>query len=226
MNVLIVEDERSLAREVEEFLSAEQFRCDIAFLGKQAIQKLNENKYDFVLLDLGLPDCDGLTLLKDAKKISDAAFIVITARGSTEDKIEGLELGADDYLAKPFSLPELHARMQAIKRRKFGLKSNILEFDEFRLDTLNRTLFYKDNEIILTRKEFDLLNYLVLNKNRVLTRMQLAEHIAGNILLADDYDSNFIDVHIKNIRKKISAYAKADWLETVRGIGYRANFYK
>jgi len=223
MNVLIIEDERSLSHEIEIFLSKQGLQCDVAFTGNSASEKLFINTYDFVLLDLGLPDMDGLELLKEAKKIGkEAAFIVLTARSTTDDKITGLDLGADDYLAKPFSLPELHSRMQAITRRKHGLKSNVMQINDFSLDIHNRMVKYDNKDINLTKKEFDLLHYMALHKNRVLTRHQLTEHIWGDIL-EDDYESNYIDVHIKNLRKKLSVYAPADFIETVRGIGYRCN---
>ena len=221
MNVLIVEDEKGLAREMETFLCREHYLCDLAYNGRDASEKICVNLYDFVLLDLGLPDCDGIELLKEAKGAhQEAAFIIITARGAVDDKIRGLNLGADDYLAKPFSLLELHSRMQAITRRKFGVKSNSITFADFQLDMSNRKLFCQGREVILTKKEFDLLSYLLLHRKRVLTRLQLTEHIWGNVL-EDDYDSNYIDVHIKNLRKKLAQYSEVDWLETVRGIGYR-----
>jgi DNA-binding response OmpR family regulator len=137
-----------------------------------------------------------------------------------EDKIKGLDLGADDYIAKPFSLAELSARMQAILRRKHGLKNNTMQVHDFIIDIQNRTVNANDTNINLTKKEFDLFHYLALHKNRVLTRMQLTEHIWGDVL-EDDYESNYIDVHIKNLRKKLSAAAPIDWFETVRGIGYK-----
>jgi DNA-binding response OmpR family regulator len=223
MNVLIVEDEKSLAKEIRQFLEKEYYLCDMAYTGNDASEKIAVNLYDFILLDLGLPDYDGLKLLTEAKKANpEAAYIIITARGKVEDKIQGLDLGADDYLAKPFSLLELVSRMQAINRRKHGLKSNTLSAGDFEIDLSGRRVNYINQEVILTKKEFDLLSYLVLHKNKVLTRLQLTEHIWGNIL-EDDYDSNYIDVHIKNVRKKLSAYADIPWLETVRGVGYRAN---
>lgn len=223
MNVLIVEDEKSLALELQSFLSREHYLCEIAFTGKDASEKIAVNLYDFILLDLGLPDYDGIDLLNEAKKANQqAAFIIITARGAVEDKIKGLNLGADDYLAKPFSLPELASRMNAIARRKFGVNTNVAEIGSFSLDMLNRKVLCKKNEVILTKKEFDLFQYLILNKNRVLTRIQLYEHIWGNEL-DDNYDSNFIDVHMKNLRKKLTLFAPIDWLETVRGVGYRIN---
>lgn len=221
MNVLIVEDEKGLAAELENFLKKEHFLCETAITGREASEKLAVTGYDFVLLDLGLPDYDGLDLLQQAKKANEeAAFIVITARGAVDDKVKGLNLGADDYLAKPFSLLELLSRMHAIGRRKFGLKNQLIPLGEFVIDVTGRRLLHQQEEISLTKKEFDLLNYMVLHKNRVLTRLQLIEHIWGNIL-EDEYDSNYIDVHIKNLRKKLSAHANPDWLETVRGIGYR-----
>lgn len=223
MNVLIVEDEKGLAEEIESFLKREHFICEVAATGEAASEKLAVNLYDFVLLDLGLPDYDGIDLLKEGKKANaDAAFIIITARSAVGDKIKGLDLGADDYLAKPFSLAEMHARMLAIGRRKFGLKSNTASVGGFTLDIQARKVMYGKDEISLTRKEFDVLHYLMLNRNKVLTRLQLAEHIWGNIL-EDESESNYIDVHIKNIRKKLGAYEEPDWIETVRGIGYRVN---
>lgn len=221
MNVLIVEDERSLSHEMEIYLTRQNFNCDVAFNGKSASDKINSNNYDFVLLDLGLPDMDGLEILKEARRHgSEATFIILTARGEVEDKITGLDLGADDYIAKPFSLAELHSRMQAILRRKHGLKSNVMSIHDFDIDIQNRTVSSNGNNISLTKKEFDLLHYLALHRNRVLTRIQLTEHIWGDVL-EDDYESNYIDVHVKNLRKKLSAHAPIDWLETVRGVGYR-----
>ena len=221
MNVLIVEDEKGLAEEIESYLKREHFVCDMAATGEDASEKLAVNFYDFVLLDLGLPDYDGIDLLKEAKKANaDAAFIIITARSTVGDKIKGLDLGADDYLAKPFSLAEMHSRMLAVGRRKFGVKSSITSIGGFTLDIQARKVVHGKEDIVLTRKEFDVLHYLILNKNKVLTRLQLAEHIWGNIL-EDESESNYIDVHIKNVRKKLSRYEEPDWIETVRGIGYR-----
>ncbi|QJX48480.1 response regulator transcription factor [Hymenobacter taeanensis] len=223
MHVLIVEDEKSLHQEVQQFLLQSQYLVDSAFTFAEASEKIFVNSYDFVLLDLGLPDGDGLELLREARQNDkqEASFIILTARGALDDRIRGLDLGADDYLPKPFSLLELQSRMQAIMRRKFGLKRQEMLFgDGFQLDATGRTLRYNGQDVSLTKKEFDLLHYLLLHKNRVLTRLQLGEHLWGNVL-EDDSDSNYIDVHIKNIRKKLSQFAPADFLETVRGIGYR-----
>ena len=221
MNVLIVEDEKSLSEEVQLFLRKEGYICDQAFNGNDASEKIAINLYDFVLLDIGLPDYNGLDLIREAKSLgSEAAFIVITARGAVEDKVRGLDLGADDYLAKPFALIELQSRMQAVARRKFNVRDQNLTVGEFQIDFQSRRVTSSGDEVALTRKEFDLLVYLVLNRNKVLTRQQLYEHIWGNIL-DDQYDSNFIDVHIKNLRKKLNEHAPTPWIETVRGTGYR-----
>ena len=223
MNVLIVEDEKGLANEIAAFLRSENFLCELAFTGMEASEKIAINLYDFVLLDLGLPDYNGLDLIKEARdKKTETSFIIITARGAVEDKVKGLNLGADDYLAKPFALIELLSRINAVARRKFNVMDQDIRFGDFIMQIQPRKLFCNINEVELTRKEYDLLQYLVLNHDKVLTRLQLYEHIWGNIL-DDQYDSNFIDVHIKNLRKKLNTHAPSPWLETVRGVGYRVS---
>ncbi len=222
MNVLIIEDEKALADELEIFLANYNYVCDVCFTGSTGSEKIAINLYDFILIDLGLPDYDGLDLLKEAKKHNpEAICIILTARAEVYDRVKGLDLGADDYLPKPFSLLELQSRMQAITRRRFGLKQNLVELGGFLINLTDRTINYGNNEVAaITKKEFDLIAYLILHKNRTLTRSQLGEHIWGSII-NDDYDSNYIDAHIKNIRKKLNVYAPPDWLETVRGLGYK-----
>lgn len=218
---MIIEDEKTLAYELEAFLKKAYYVCDLAHSGRAGLEKLAEGLYDFILLDLGLPDVDGLDLLQNARKLTpDAAVIILTARGNVADRIRGLDLGADDYLPKPFSLPELQSRMQAIARRKYGVNQQLISIGAFTVDLQKRLVLLNEAEIELSRKEFDLLSYLLLNKNRPLTRIQLSEHIWGNFVV-DDNDSNYIDAHIKNIRKKLGAHASTEWLETVRGVGYR-----
>ncbi len=226
MKVLIVEDERSFAKELESFLVKEGYQCEVAHTGNEASEKIFVNAYDFILLDLGLPDYDGFDLLEEAKEGGQiASFIVLTARGATGDKIKGLNMGADDYLPKPFSLLELASRMNAITRRKHGLQKNIIKIHGFEMDIQNRSVHCGEASVPVTKKEFDLLHYLALHKNKVLTRLQLTEHIWGEIL-EDDYESNYIDVHVKNLRKKLSEYGNCDFIETVRGIGYRISMPK
>ncbi len=221
MRVLIVEDEKALADEIEQFLTKEHYQCDKAYNGSKASELLAENPYDFVLLDIGLPDYYGLDLIKEAKLNNiDAYFIVITAKGELNDKLKGFDYGADDYLPKPFSLLELHSRIQAITRRKFGQTQSEIQFGKFSIDINKRVFSYDQKNIDLTKKEFDLLSYLILNKGRILDRMQLTEHIWGGFY-EDDFDSNYIDVHIKNIRKKIAQFDDQNWIKTVRGLGYK-----
>ena len=221
MRVLIIEDEQAMAKEMCVFLEKSFYLCDVANSASEGNLLMGENQYDFILLDLGLPDKDGLQVLSDTKKMcSNASYIILTARGNLEDRIKGLDLGADDYLAKPFSLLELQSRMQAISRRKSGNNDPVIELGEFSVDLNKRSVFFQQKDIELSRKEFDLLSYMLLHKNRPLTRFQLSEHIWGNFS-DDDYDSNYIDVHIKNIRKKMAVHATVDWLQTLRGIGYK-----
>jgi len=225
MNVLIVEDEKSLALEMNEFLSREGYIVEHAWKKSSAEEKIFVNNYDFILLDLGLPDGDGFDVLKQLKNLKDRedAVIILTARSEVDDKIKGLDGGADDYLAKPFSLNELLARMHAITRRKHKLEKNDVKIHDFTLDIQNRTVSHNDERLPLTKKEFEIFNYLVLNKNRVVSRMSLTEHVWGDILEVNS-DSNFVDVHVKNLRKKLTQCSKTDWFETVRSIGYRINY--
>ncbi|MCO5947462.1 response regulator transcription factor [Mucilaginibacter flavidus] len=222
MNVLIIEDEKALAEELEIFLTNYNYMCEVCYDGASGSEKIAVNLYDFILIDLGLPDYDGLDLLKEAKKNNpEAICIILTARAEVFDRIKGLDLGADDYLPKPFSLLELQSRMQAITRRRFGLNQNLVDLGGFVINLTERIINYQNTEVnTITKKEFDLIAYLILHKNRTLTRSQLSEHIWGSII-NDDYDSNYIDAHIKNIRKKLNVYASPDWLETVRGLGYK-----
>ncbi|HBG86404.1 MAG TPA: DNA-binding response regulator [Marinilabiliaceae bacterium] len=222
MNVLIVEDERQLADKIANYLSKEGLLCEVALTGREASEQIAVNSYDFVLLDLGLPDYEGLDLIAEIKEANPkAALLITTARGGVEDKVQGLDLGADDYLPKPFALIELLSRMKAVARRKFGAESAQVKAGNFTLDINARTLSHKDQVVELTKKQYELLEYLVLNKNKALSRIQLYEHIWGNTL-DDQYDSNFIDVHIKNLRKKLNEYDDSEWLTTVRGVGYKA----
>jgi DNA-binding response OmpR family regulator len=218
MNLLIVEDERSLAKEISSYLSKENFLCDMAFtamkLGKDAVTlRLCCLIWAFLITTLDL--------IKEARNNNiDVSFIIITARGAVEDKVRGLDLGADDYLSKPFALVELHSRIMAVARRKFKITSPDTTLGEFVFALQARKILHNGKEVEITKKEFDLLHYLVMNHDKVLARHQLYEHIWGNTL-DDQYDSNFIDVHIKNLRKKLNACAPTPWLETVRGVGYR-----
>ena len=176
-----------------------------------------------MLLDLGLPDGSGFDVLKAVRKLkTKMAVIVITARGELDDKINGLELGADDYLTKPFAITELGARLFAVIRRIHGFTVNELDVHGFKIQLQDYKVSFEDNGIPLTKKEFDIFQYLALNKNRVITRLQLTEHVWGDVLEVNS-DSNFIDVHVRNLRKKLDKFSPLDWFETVRNVGYRIN---
>lgn len=221
MRILLVEDEISLANEIRDFLKSENHLVDYSNTIALASENLAANSYDFVLLDLGLPDGNGLTLLKDVSNYQkNASVIILTARSEINDKIIGFESGADDYLSKPFSFLELKARMQAILRRKSGWNKDLIQIGGFEISLNNHVVSHGGKEIKLTKKEYILLQFMVINKNRILNRFQLAEHLWGDHL-DDDYQSNYIDVHVKNLRKKLGMYAAVDWLETVRGLGYK-----
>jgi two-component system OmpR family response regulator len=223
MNILIVEDNKELAIEVKDFLSDGGYVCKIANTCNEALDEIGGNDYDAMLLDLGLPDGDGFDVLKAVRKTkSKIAVIVITARGELDDRIDGLHLGADDYLTKPFALTELGARLFAVIRRMHGYTLNDLVVHGFSLQLQDYKVSYDGTPINLTKKEFDIFQYLVLNKNRVITRLQLTEHIWGDILEINS-DSNFIDVHVRNLRKKLDKHTTIDWFETVRNVGYRIN---
>jgi len=224
MRVLIVEDEKSLALEIAEFLGKEGYLIEHAWNIKSAEEKIFVNSYDFILLDLGLPGGDGLTLLSQLKSDAtrDDAVIILTARGDLNDRIIGLEAGADDYLPKPFSLTELLARIHAITRRRHKLVTNEVSINGFLLDIKNHRVSFGSVSLNLTNKEFEIFNYLVLNKNRVISRINLTEHVWGDILEVNS-DSNFVDVHVKNLRKKLAIHTSIEWFETVRSIGYRIN---
>jgi DNA-binding response OmpR family regulator len=221
MHILIVEDEIPLASELRSFLEKEGFSCEEAHTGKIASDKLFSNEYDLLLLDLGLPDYDGIDLLKETiANNSNTAVIILSARSALEDRIKGLNVGADDYLPKPFSLLELKSRIMAVMRRKHGIRANVILINGLEIDLDKRLVSHADNIITLTRKEYDILSFLILNKNRVVTRLQISEHIWGDII-EENYNSNYIDVHIKNLRKKLSEYIEGEFLETVRGIGFQ-----
>jgi two-component system, OmpR family, response regulator len=223
MNIIIVEDNQELATEIRDFLSKNRYRCTIANNGAAALEEVAAMDYDVMLLDLGLPDGDGFEILKAIRKSkSRMAVIVITARGELDDKVNGLQLGADDYMTKPFSLTELNARLFAVVRRLHGFVLNELEIHGIVLQLQDYKVSYQGNTISLTKKEFDIFQYLVLNKDRVITRLQLTEHIWGDVLELNS-DSNFIDVHVRNLRKKLDKFVAIDWFETVRNVGYRIN---
>ncbi|MDP4149645.1 MAG: response regulator transcription factor [Bacteroidota bacterium] len=221
MNLLIVEDEPGLLKTISTYLLQSNFACDLAPDFNDAQQKLECADYDCVILDISLPDGNGLALLKQLKeeKKSDGVLI-ISARNSLDDKLEGLELGADDYLTKPFHLAELAARVNAIIRRRSFEGNNMIELDKLTINMVDKSVQTENGLIDLTRKEYELLLYFTSNKNKVVTRESIVDHLWGDSAnMADSFD--FIYSHIKNLRKKLSEAGCPDYIRSVYGIGYR-----
>ncbi len=221
MKILIVEDEKELSKSIIAYLKAENYSCELVNDVRTAIEKTEVYDYDCILLDISLPDGNGLTILKELKanKKSDGV-IIISAKNSIDDKIAGLNLGADDYLPKPFHLSELSARIAAvIRRRRFDGKK-VLMLNEISIDTLAKTIQVNNKSVDVTRKEYDLLLYLAANKNRVISKNAIAEHLSGEE--AETFDSfDFIYAHIKNLKKKMAQAGCADYIKSIYGMGYK-----
>ena len=221
MKVLIIEDEKELRHVISESLSKENYIVETASDYRSAIDKIEIYDYDCILLDIMLPDGNGLKLLEELKKSNRPSnVIIISAKDSLEDKISGLNLGADDYLAKPFHIAELNARIKAVLRRKNLDGKNNITINNLILDIDERALTINNAQVSINRKEFDILYYFMINKNRLVTKSALAEHVWGdNIDQADSFD--FIYYQIKNLRKKLRDAHSEIEIEAIYGIGYR-----
>lgn len=221
MKILIVEDEKELAQSIITYLEAENYVCEVAPDFKTAVQKIESFDYDCVLLDISLPDGSGLTILEYLKENNKTeGVMIISAKNSIDDRITGLNLGADDYLTKPFHLSELSARVAAIIRRRRFEGNTTLDFNEINIDLQAKAVTVNNTTIDLTRKEYDLLLYLASNKNRVISKNAIAEHLSG-----DDADMihNFdvIYAHMKNLKRKLSGAGAEDYIKSVYGMGYK-----
>lgn len=221
MKILLVEDEKELLEAISVSLIKEYFIVETAVDYPTALEKILVYNYDCILLDIMLPGGSGLQLLEQLKQLRKSEnVIIISAKDSLDDKLIGLELGADDYLTKPFHMAELNARVKAVLRRKKLDGKNIIETTNLVLDLNERQLFVDGEEVVLNRKEFDVLNYFLLNVNRLITKSSLAEHVWGdNIDQTDNFD--FIYYQIKNLRKKLQAVNAAIEIESVYGVGYK-----
>jgi DNA-binding response OmpR family regulator len=221
MKLLIVEDEPELQESMKEYLSLEDYTCELAASYDEALEKMELYEYDCILLDIMLPGGDGLSLLRELKHNRKAdGVLIISAKNLLEDKITGLQMGADDYLSKPFHLPELSARIAAIIRRKQFGGHHLLAYHEINIDTQARNVRVNGHALVLTKKEYALLLYLVSNRNKVISKSALAEHLWGDDMdLADNYD--FIYTHVKNLRKKLVDAGATDYLHSVYGVGYK-----
>lgn len=221
MKILIVEDEIGLANSIARYLSTEHYVCEIAHTAHDAEEKIAGYDYDCVLLDITLGDGNGLQLLEDLKMARKTeGVIIISARDSLDDRVTGLKLGADDYLTKPFHLAELSARVAAVIRRKRFDGSNRIDIQEISIDLSAMKVLVNGREVDLTRKEFDLLLFLASNRNRVVSKSAIAEHLSGDIAeVFDNFD--FIYAHMKNLKKKLGEAGSKDYIKTVYGLGYR-----
>lgn len=221
MKLLIVEDEEALGDSIKSYLQTENFTCEIVGDFKTAVEKIELYDYACIILDINLPDGNGLELLKllraDGKN---EGVVIISARDSLSDKVMGLTIGADDYLAKPFHLSELLARVQSIIRRRNFQGNNIIEIGQLRLD-INEKAFYFDNKILdLTRKEYNLFLYFFSNTNKVISKNAIAEHLWGDHMDIAEND-DMIYAHIKNLRRKLQQLGAPEFIKSVYGMGYK-----
>ncbi len=223
MKILLIEDEIELLNSIKSFLKNEGHIVETAPNFKDAVFKISDYNYDCILIDITLPFGNGLEIIKHLKQEqSESGIIIISAKNSIEDKIIGLDLGADDYLAKPFDLAELNSRIRALLRRKNFKGMNTIELNEIKILPDERTVLINKEPINLTGKEYDLLLFFIVNKNRVVSKNTIAEHLWG-----DDSDQwnnhDFIYVHMRNLRKKILEKNCRDYIQTIYGIGYKFN---
>ena len=221
MKLLLIEDEQSLRETIEKYFSEEGSICETCADQQTAIQKIAVYNYDCILLDIGLPDGDGFAVLDYVKSAGkNECVLIISARNSLDDKIKGLNLGADDYITKPFHLAELKARLMAIFRRKAFDSNSSLNYNGVSVDLLGRTVTVNDKAMVLTRKEYDMLLYFIANKGKVISKNAIAEHLWGDEMdMLDSFD--FIYTHIKNLRKKLMELSGKDFFATIYGVGYK-----
>jgi DNA-binding response OmpR family regulator len=221
LKILIVEDELTLNQSLVEFLTAAGYLCESVFNYKDALQKIEYYTYDCIVLDIMLPGGSGLEILKFLKQDKKVdGVIIISAKGALEDKIEGLQLGADDYLIKPFHQSELSVRIAAIIRRKNFNGQTTITAGDIQIDTIGKTVLVNGKPVDLTQKEFQLLLFLMINRNRILSKNAIAQHLWGDDM---DFPANydFIYSHIKNLRKKLVGAGSEDYIKSMYGEGYK-----
>ncbi|ODS77079.1 MULTISPECIES: response regulator transcription factor [Flavobacterium] len=221
MKLLLVEDNPELRKSISEYLINEHYICEVASNFDEARDKLILYSYDCIILDIMLPDGNGIDLLKLLRKEgNDSSVIIVSAKNTLDFKIIGLDAGADDYITKPFPLPELFSRIKAVMRRKNSTLSSKLEYNEISVDLQSLEVLVNGKALLLTKKETNLLIYFINNKNRVLSRQTIASHLWGDY--TDNLDNfDFIYQHVKNLRKKIVDAGGEDYISTVYGLGYK-----
>lgn len=221
MKILVIEDNIELLKDIKNFLEEQGNICEIASDYKSAYMKAVIFPYDILVVDIALPDGSGLDIIKEVKKENiDVGIIIISAKNAIGDKINGLEIGADDYLTKPFYLAELNARIKALYRRKTYKGSKEIVFNEIKIRPDNYEVFVNNRLMNLTKKEFDIIHFFVANRNRLLTKEAIAEHLWGDhIEMADSF--NFIYTHLANLRKKITKFGGKDYIKSIYSVGYK-----
>lgn len=221
MKLLIVEDERQLSDGIVEYLSREDYICEQAFTFSEAMMRVETYDYDCILLDLMLPGGSGLDILRRVKqRCPQTGVIIVSAKDSLTDKVDGLRIGADDYISKPFHLPELSMRIFALMRRKNFVSTNILRTGMVTIDLLNKQVVVGDNALDLTKTEYELMLFLVENRRRVVSKSAIAEHLSGDMAdMLDDF--NFVYAHMKNLKSKLAEAGASECIKTYYGIGYK-----
>ncbi len=221
MKILLIEDEKDLAEDIANYLIAQQNVCEFAFTLEQAKEKLYCHEYDCILLDLMLSDGNGLKIVELLHSLQrQEGVIIISAKNAIEDKVLGLQLGADDYLSKPFHQSELLARIYSVIRRKRFHHTNLLQWQELTIDLLAKSVSCNQQEVILTKKEYDLLLFLMSNQSKVVSKSALAEYLSGDV--ADMFDSHdFVYAHIKNLKRKLAESGCKNYIKTLYGVGYK-----
>ncbi|WP_294142611.1 response regulator transcription factor [uncultured Sanguibacteroides sp.] len=222
MKILIIEDEIDLADSIENYLSKEGHLCESANNYESALEKIHVYEYDCILVDITLPDGNGLSIVKKLKELhSNVAIIIISAKNSIHDKVNGLDIGADDYLAKPFHLSELNSRIKSVLRRVAFNGQNEFVYGEIKIQPDARFVYVNGNHVTLTPKEYDLLLYLIMNKNRVLTKEAIVEHLWGDYLGIGADSLDCVYTHVRNLRKKIMEHSDTDYIKTIYAVGYK-----
>lgn len=221
MKILLIEDEKEISNSIKSYLKSNDIICEVTHKVQDALEKIASYEYDCILLDLMLPDGNGFEVLKTLKRLNKSdGIIIISAIESLDTRLEGFNLGADDFLTKPFHLSELLVRIHSLVRRKNFNGNNLIKFNEIEIDFFAKTVSVNDIKIDFTKKEIDLLLYLIGNHKKVLSKSALAEHLSGD--MADMLDNhNFVYAHIKNLKKKLNEASCQDYIKSVYGLGYK-----
>ena len=221
MKILIIEDDKSLLLSINDYLRMEGHICEVAENFNKGLIKAADNRYDCIILDIGLPDGNGLNIIRELKanKVTDG-ILILSAKSSLDDKLLGLKIGADDYLTKPFHFAELSARINSIYRRNNFSGLNEINFNEIKVNLSDKQAYVNNELLSLTKKEYDLLLFFVTNRNRIITKESIVEHLWGDqVILTDSFD--FVYTHVKNLRKKITAAGSKNYIKCIYGFGYK-----